>query len=100
MSKLKPCPFCGSDQVEPRHEAGGWFIRCTCGIEVDTCCGKMDSAVEVWNDRPAVDAALERVAEWEALRKWLSSRPRYNERAVSGAFAVVLDKMRELEKAE
>ena len=29
MEQLKPCPFCGSKQVQIRQIKGGWSVGCT-----------------------------------------------------------------------
>ena len=70
MSELKPCPFCGSDDlVMSSREAYAlmtgkrmefYRVKCdTCGAMVDNDFGDTDEAIEAWNRR--VD---DKVGKW------------------------------------
>ena len=77
--KLKPCPFCGSDEatIEPillgAFDTPRYCVICSkCGADSEVDLGK-SGAVECWNTRPLEDglaaerdALKERCAELEA----------------------------------
>ena len=57
MEKLKPCPFCGSQQIEVRHVKDRWSVGCA---TTDCLCqwwyvgrqfNDRDRAIEAWNRR-------------------------------------------------
>ena len=48
--KLLPCPFCGSDKIDPE----GWTSTERKGPACDDCSGSADT-VELWNKRPATE---------------------------------------------
>ena len=53
MSDLKPCPFCGSEDLVVHNEINGAFIVCNaCCISFDygeaTC---VEDCIEAWNRR-------------------------------------------------
>lgn len=56
MEQLKPCPFCGSKQVEVRQIKDGWSIGC---ITTNCLCQwwfmrqftDKEQAIEKWNRR-------------------------------------------------
>jgi Lar family restriction alleviation protein len=55
--ELKPCPFCGSEQVTtaPDHEFGGttWDVICkACGARVSS--DLEEQAIAAWNTRQAL----------------------------------------------
>ena len=51
MDELKPCPFCGSRDVEVVHPGRCWVILCnTCQAEGPTDLGE-SGAIEAWNTR-------------------------------------------------
>jgi len=58
MTKLLPCPFCGSTNIDPE----GWASTERAGPACDDCAGTADT-VELWNKRPGVDAERERCAK-------------------------------------
>ena len=62
--EILPCPFCGSDNVQPIHVEGNWgysasqdYVRCLdCnalgGKITDSNCGNhMEEAINKWNKR-------------------------------------------------
>lgn len=62
--ELLPCPFCGSENIEPIHYDGEWGYSsskdyvtcCSCGatggnIEDDNCGDNIERAIEKWNHR-------------------------------------------------
>jgi len=60
--KIKPCPFCGSDNVIERHE----FVECICcggggGLMSN---GFYDSVVEVWNTRPPLPDDIREITDY------------------------------------
>ena len=81
MSNLKPCPFCGSKNIDPR----GWASTDDAGPGCDDCSGTAKT-IELWNARPMEadlraqrDAAL---AEAEKLLVLVKSA--YNEAFAEG----------------
>jgi NMD protein affecting ribosome stability and mRNA decay len=56
MSELKPCPFCGGEDI--RTEPGINLNYC------DKC--SAEANIEHWNTRPIEDALNKRIAELEA----------------------------------
>jgi len=53
MDKLKPCPFCGSFEIEATKidDTGEWYLECgDCGIEQPLYKNFAD-AVNAWNRR-------------------------------------------------
>ena len=52
MIELKPCPFCGSDELDIwQNDAGNYFVVCIgCGANGRDE-RKEEKAVEVWNRR-------------------------------------------------
>lgn len=61
---LKPCPFCGSKNVDP----AGWASTDRSGPACDDCNGSADT-VELWNARPldvCVTPAMQEAA-WQIL---------------------------------
>jgi Lar family restriction alleviation protein len=63
MSDLKPCPFCGGNQIQAGHVRDGRCIGCTsCGAVVRAYHPNAESnAREKWNTRatPTLSAAME-----------------------------------------
>ena len=52
-SELKPCPFCGSKQVEyeKAEDFGGTYVECyNCGVTSPVVANK-EKAAAVWNRR-------------------------------------------------
>lgn len=59
MSEMKPCPFCGSDNVKSEEPLG--IIYCWyCGADMAT-------DLDEWNTRPIEDDLRKRIAELEAM---------------------------------
>lgn len=51
MTVLKPCPFCGGDDIEFDHNNYlTWYIICECGVEINGCRSR-EHAFERWNTR-------------------------------------------------
>ncbi|WII07005.1 Lar family restriction alleviation protein [Methanomassiliicoccales archaeon LGM-RCC1] len=50
MTELKPCPFCGSNNVQNREDDGRYILCNTCHIEVRDHQGT-DRQFEMWNRR-------------------------------------------------
>ena len=53
-SKLLPCPFCGSTNIDPE----GWASPDRSGPACDDCSGSADT-VELWNSRPQAAGAAQ-----------------------------------------
>ena len=60
MTELKPCPFCGSEDVKLRHyKVNGcdwWYVTCNqCRIAIDPMFWNnyvsREEAIEIWNKR-------------------------------------------------
>jgi Lar family restriction alleviation protein len=52
---LKPCPFCGSDELMLSSDLGEtqWMIRCShCNVRT-SCFSDKNDAAEIWNRRIA-----------------------------------------------
>lgn len=51
--ELKPCPFCGSENVEPQYAGcGDWYVMCgSCATEGPWGETSKDSAIAAWNRR-------------------------------------------------
>lgn len=75
--ELKPCPFCGSDNLDLIHSNGEWgyrsstdYVKClACGIIgpliEDSDCGRhRDKAIREWNTRKPMDSYVEQL-RWE-----------------------------------
>lgn len=58
--QMKPCPFCGGDEIRDLHIRDGRSVGCaTCGASV--CAFNPDAlhfAEAKWNTRPAIDDAM------------------------------------------
>ena len=50
-TKLKPCPFCGSTDIDPE----GWCSTDSRGPACMECSGSAQT-IELWNSRPIEDA--------------------------------------------
>ena len=51
-TKLKPCPFCGSENISIAKPGGYWRARCeNCRISISGYIRK-DGLIESWNRRP------------------------------------------------
>ena len=66
MTKLKPCPFCGSEAIVFDGFPFNYYIKCkTCGVQSDDRANR-DSAAKVWNKRtpdPQLVEALEKIVK-------------------------------------
>lgn len=53
MTELRPCPFCGSDEVKAWRDVCGTSYYVTCGICYIRTLNYSDEeqAIEVWNRR-------------------------------------------------
>lgn len=62
--EIKPCPFCGSENVKPIHHSGSYgysssedYVKClSCGasggiFKDDNCGNHMREAIKKWNRR-------------------------------------------------
>ena len=71
--KLKPCPFCGCEDVRIQESYHSQLVRifCTaCGLStVDRPAKEREVLIAYWNERPAQSALKERVEELEATLK-------------------------------
>lgn len=50
-AKLKPCPFCGSDQIEHIDWYHNVRMRCVLCDTLGTSCERLDQAIAAWNRR-------------------------------------------------
>lgn len=53
MTELKPCPFCGGENLNIRHGKYMWWVECLngdCGANGGTKVHKK-KAIEAWNRR-------------------------------------------------
>jgi hypothetical protein len=59
MSKLEPCPFCASDNLDVLSPSGfSYAVHCNCcGCHMNAV-STYDEAVQLWNARQTVDKAL------------------------------------------
>lgn len=64
MEQLKPCPFCGSKQVEVRQIKDGWSIGCT-----TTNCLCQWWFMRQFTDREQAIKAWNRRAGYEDIQK-------------------------------
>lgn len=59
MLELKPCPFCGTEDVKAESSSGAWFISCNtedCSLGfVDDFNVWQEDAIVRWNTRPLED---------------------------------------------
>jgi len=70
MSDLKPCPFCGGRDIDPKGRMSNApnHDGYTCGPRCMNCGASAESA-EAWNTRPAsvpVEALRVQIDEWRA----------------------------------
>lgn len=49
--KLKPCPFCGSDDVSVIDIAKVWMVKCESCLACGTVTTKENTAIKAWNRR-------------------------------------------------
>ena len=88
MSEIKPCPFCGSNEVEPfkkvNHELFG-FCCWNCGAESGFG-GTEKRAIEKWNQRPYdydMPAIVKKVQRMEAALKIFANPESWNDEGYS-----------------
>jgi Lar family restriction alleviation protein len=67
MSNLKPCPFCGSTDIdsEPNTDTYGSVCCNKCGF--GSPYGEISIMIEHWNSRPIEDALRTRIAELDGF---------------------------------
>lgn len=69
---IKPCPFCGSDEVNVnRTNDDACWIGCAneaCGAETG-CEAKRADAIEIWNTRTSVFEGAEARIAWDMDRE-------------------------------
>lgn len=53
MNKLKPCPFCGGEDVSSVRFVGMFFVRCENCRARSGMSEYMEEAAELWNGRKA-----------------------------------------------
>ena len=55
MSEIKPCPFCGNENVEANDRR--IYAQVTCGRcdAAGPCCNDLEEAIERWNHAPRVE---------------------------------------------
>ncbi len=73
--KLKPCPFCGSENINLRAAMGETWVFCHGCAASTNMKSSEESAVTAWNQRPEKPQATkegkkpcENCPEWEALK--------------------------------
>lgn len=69
--ELKSCPFCGSEDIEIKHDefCDYWIVECReCEVERNRCLSK-DDAIELWNTRPIEDEKDKEIAKLKAALK-------------------------------
>ena len=50
--KLKPCPFCGSENVRDNYDSGYFWVECVdCGCDGPRSFENYEWAIEKWNRR-------------------------------------------------
>ena len=56
--ELKPCPFCGGEDVEHLPDGfGNWLVGCvTCDYRIQCVDCTEEEAIRYWNTRPTEDA--------------------------------------------
>lgn len=66
--ELKPCPFCGGEDVEHLPDGfGNWLVGCvTCDYRIQCVSCTEDDAVRYWNTRPIEDEKDKQIAELKA----------------------------------
>jgi FtsZ-binding cell division protein ZapB len=69
--QLKPCPFCGSDNLQSRDRLEWSDVRCKACLQ--SVSSFPCSAENIWNKRPIEDALQARIAELEAEVKKANS---------------------------
>lgn len=68
---LKPCPFCGGNNIKEAVLSGGDWHKCE-------DCYAQSGGLEDWNVRPIEDALQKRIAELEAQLRVANERSQKN----------------------
>lgn len=68
MDDLKPCPFCGGEDVEILPDGfGNWLVGCvTCEYRIQCVDCTKGEAIRYWNTRPAEDTLKKEITEQAA----------------------------------
>lgn len=54
MTELKPCPFCGSENVRDNYDWGYFWVECVdCGCNGPRSFENFEWAIQKWNRREA-----------------------------------------------
>ena len=64
--KLKPCPFCGQNEVIATSE-GVYCNQCDANITYDPYCRTKETITRRWNNRPIEDEMLKDIRELREL---------------------------------
>jgi Lar family restriction alleviation protein len=57
--ELRPCPFCGSEEVELAYLINGWSVLCSGCLALGSPQHDAETAIEAWNLRRPYDQRAE-----------------------------------------